>query len=297
MISKAKSIRGSSAGIDYIMKEEKNAYELCRNDVIGTNGKEILSEFRETQSLNSTCKNNTISIVLSPSNDQVHNAKELRKYTEKHVENLGLKDHQYIAYVHQNTQATHIHIIANRIDYTGKSLNDSYLGFKAQHSAESIAQEYGLTTAKEVRKERKFELSQTQNINSDLKAEIYHKHNIAVKKSSTFQAYMQNMQKQGLKIEPTINKGGKLQGFRIYDKSHDISFKASEISRNCSLSNMIKKGVSFDKLSIHNLAIDKKFSPAITKSLLTKGVSLTRPLLKVAKMSLKLASQEQDTGM
>jgi len=297
MISKAKSVRGSIAGIDYIMKEEKNAYELCRNDLIGANGKEILEEFRETQSLNSTCKNNTFSIVLSPNNDQDHNAQELRKYTEKHLENLGLKDHQFIAYVHQNTKATHIHIIANRIDYSGKSLNDSYIGFKAQHSAESIAKEYGLTTAREVQQEKKVEFYQSINIDQNLKSDIYLNHNIAVKQSSSFQEYMKNMQKKGLIIEPSINKGGKLQGFRIFDTKTNISFKASEINRNCSLSNMIKKGMSFENLSMQNLGVSRSFTPAIGKSLLENGVSLSSPLLKVAEISLKLAIKTIDRGM
>jgi len=297
MISKAKSVRGSIAGIDYIMKEEKNAYELCRNDLIGANGKEILEEFRQTQTLNSTCKNNTLSIVLSPNNDQTHSAQELRKYTQKHLENLGLKDHQYIAYVHQNTKATHIHIIANRIDYSGKSLNDSYIGFKAQHSAESIAKEYDLTTAREIRKERQIEYSKSRDIAPSIKAEIYHNHNIAVKQSRTFQEYMKHMQDKGLTIEPTINKGGKLQGFRIHDKANNLSFKASEVNRNCSLSTMIKKGISFDDLSLQNLGVSKSFTPAIGKSLLENGVSLSGPLLKVAEISFKLAIKTIDRGM
>ena len=35
MISKANATKGSAAAIDYIMKEEKQSYELYRNDVIG----------------------------------------------------------------------------------------------------------------------------------------------------------------------------------------------------------------------------------------------------------------------
>ena len=45
MISKAKATKGSVAAIDYIMKEEKQSYELYRKEVMGQNGSEILSEF------------------------------------------------------------------------------------------------------------------------------------------------------------------------------------------------------------------------------------------------------------
>ena len=87
MVSKAKAVGGSAAGIDYIMKEEKQSYELCRNDIIGENGTEILAEFRETQALNSNCKNNTFSIVLSPANDKIHTQQELREFTQQHLKN------------------------------------------------------------------------------------------------------------------------------------------------------------------------------------------------------------------
>ncbi len=249
MISKAKAVRGSTAGIDYIMKEEKNSYELCRQDVIGENGKEILAEFRQTQALNETCKNNTFTIVLSPSNDQIHSPQELRKFTQSHLKNLGLENHQYIAYVHQNTKATHVHIIANRIDYQGKALNDSYIGFKAQNSAEKIAKENGLTTAKEVRIEKAMNKEFDQLVTRDIKKEIYKDHNFAVKQSNSFADYVQIMHDKGYKIEPTINKSDKLQGFRIYDKQSELTFKASEIGKECRIPTMIEKGVSFEKLS------------------------------------------------
>lgn len=292
MISKAKAIKGSAASIDYIMKEEKNCFELCRNDVIGENGNEILAEFREVQSINDNCKNNTFSIVLSPNNDQVHNAQELRKFTEKHLENLGLKNNQYIAYVHQNTKATHVHIIANRINYKGKALDDSYIGFKAQNSAESIAKENGLTTAKEIRQEKAIERQLNKEINKEIKADIYKAHNISVKQSKTFPEYIQNMHNKGYKIEPVINKGNNLQGFKIHDKMSGLTFKASEINKNCGIKTMLEKGVSFKGMTLQNLG--KEVTKNITdKATLITPINLTPPLLKIASLSIKLFKSAQ----
>ena len=62
MISKAKATKGSAAAIDYIMKEEKQSYELYRNDVIGQNGSEILSEFREVGVSRRNGENSTLTI-------------------------------------------------------------------------------------------------------------------------------------------------------------------------------------------------------------------------------------------
>ncbi|MFV0233920.1 relaxase/mobilization nuclease domain-containing protein [Empedobacter falsenii] len=294
MISKAKATKGSAAAIDYIMKEEKKSYELYRNDVIGQNGAEILSEFREVQAMNEQCKNNTFSIVLSPNNDVVHHREELLRYTKDHLKNLGLENNQCIAYVHQNTKATHIHIIANRIDEKGKALDDSYIGFKAQNSAEKIALENGLKTAKEVRKEKEISRTLDKDLNKEIKADIYKKHNISVKQSRTFSEYMQNMYDKGCRIEPTINKGGKLQGFRIHDKLSGLDFKASEINKNCGMKSMMEKGISFKGMTMQTEIVK-----GLTKEVVTKPVevlSLLQPVLKIADVAIKVG-RSMNRGM
>ena len=286
MISKAKAIKGSAASIDYIMKEEKNAYELFRNDVIGNNGNEVLAEFREVQAMNEQCKNNTFSIVLSPNNDVVHQPKKLLEFTKAHLKNLGLENNQCIAYVHRNTKATHIHIIANRINEKGKALDDSYIGFKAQNSAEKIAIENGLKTAKEVRQEKVIERDLEKDLNKELKADILKKHNISVVQSRTFSDYIQKMKEKGCVIEPTINKGGKLQGFKIHDKVSGLNFKASEIHKNCGIKAMIGKGISFKGMTMRTDVVKGLTKEAITKPV--EVINLLQPTLKLANMTLKI---------
>jgi len=39
------------------------------------------------------------------------------------------------------------------------------------------------------------------------------------------------MHDKGYKIEPVINKGNNLQGFKIHDKMSGLTFKASEINK------------------------------------------------------------------
>lgn len=294
MISKAKATKGSVAAIDYIMKQEKDAYELYRHDVIGQKGSEILSEFREVQALNENCSNNTFSIVLSPNNDQVHSAERLLEFTKAHLKNLGLEDRQCIAYVHQNTKATHIHIIANRINEQGKALDDSYIGFKAQHSAEKIALENGLKTAKEVRQEKVIERTLDKVLNKELKADILKKHHFSVKESRTFLEYMDRMYEKGCRIEPTINKGGKLQGFRIYDKMSGLDFKASEIHKSCSMKSMIEKGVSFKGMEMQTEVVKGLAKQVVTKPV--EVIPLLQPFIQVADTAMKIG-RSRDRGM
>lgn len=294
MVSKAKAVKGSSKGIDYIMKEEKNCYELCRNDLIGENGTEILAEMRETQAMNERCMNNTFSIVLSPNAEEELTREQLRTFTQKHLENLGLKENQYIAYVHQNTKATHVHIVSNRVDYCGKALDDSYIGFKAQNSAESIAKENGMTTAKEIRKELQLEREMAREESKEIRSEIYKAHNYSVKESKTFEGYISKMNEKGYEIQPSINKGGKLQGFKIHDKANDLSFKASEIHRNCGIKTMVEKGIDFK-----GLEMQKQITKGLTKEIATQPVQLIsnlQPYVKAFELVAKIGSKIMDQG-
>ena len=85
-------------------------------------------------------------------------------------------------------------------------------------------------------------------VTRDIKKEIYKDHNSTVKQSHSFADYIQTMHDKGYRIEPTINKSDQLQGFKIYDKQSELTFKASEIGKECRIPKMIEKGVSFEKL-------------------------------------------------
>jgi hypothetical protein len=223
MISKAKSIRGSTQAIDYILNDKGQAVELDRNGVAGQNGKEILSEFRMVQAENKVCNQNTISIVLSPDSEQgKYSEEKLRAFLHKHLDNLGLRDNQWIASVHNSTDNQHIHIIANRINTQGKALDDSFISKKAQSSAEAIAKEYGLATANEI------SLSSNKNT-KELRKQINQSILECKAKSRSFEEFSLLMKGKGYEVKPTYNKSGVMFGMRIENGGH--SFKLSEINR------------------------------------------------------------------
>ena len=166
MVSKAKAVRGSAPSIDYIMsdKEMGDALILDSNGLAGENGNEMLSEMRFVQQSNTNCHNNCVSIVLSPSDEKKFTTEELKELTQDHLKNLGLDKNQYLATVHESTGQQHIHIFANRIDSNGKALNDSNIHLKAHESAEKLAKDRGLKTAKEVTR-RIQDLNATRSVN------------------------------------------------------------------------------------------------------------------------------------
>lgn len=275
MVSKAKSIKGSAKSIEYIQndKELGSAIELDRNGIVSDHPSEILQEFRLMQEANQKCNKNTISIVISPSDERAFTNEELRNIGKHHLEKLGLSDHQYLMTKHGSTDHPHIHILANRIDETGKALNDSHISLKSQTISENLSKELGLYTAKDWQKVRHLE-------QLPIKKEIQMSHQFALEHSKNYTEYKDLMRGKGVEITDTINKQGQLQGFKVKHLESGLNFKASEI----------KKGFGMNDLILHQVKMPAMSKPYqdMANSLLkltSRGIdpTLLNPALNIAK--------------
>lgn len=278
MIGKAKSCIGGGALANYVLGENKG-YELDRNLLCGTTPKEIVEEMKMIQDLNQRAINKTISLVLSPDIKDGKNLSddELRTMTKDYMNNLGIdtEKQQYIAFVHTEKEHKHIHIIANRVQPNGKLISDNHIGKRAQWIAHEIAKEKGLVSAKE----RMFEnIKNIEKSTDSLKTEIYKKHQEVLKQNpQSFQNWIKQMDLKGLEVKPTINKQGQIQGFRILDKETKNDFKASEIHRSMSASNLIKSGLKNDLNHNLDTTLKRVQSKQISKSHSNKNLGNTIP--------------------
>lgn len=231
MISKAKSITHVGAAIDYVVKREK-AELLVKEKVIGDTGAEIADDFRIFQRQNHTCRNNALSVVISPAieDGQRLDSRGLRQITQQYLDKMGLAGHQYAAFVHHDKAHKHIHLFVNRIDSEGKAAQDHFISKRSQRITDEIAREQGLVRAKDVQQAKEASLR-------PLKAQIKEVHLEAMKSYPTsFEAYSKAMQSRGVMIEPTINREGHRQGFRV--ASGGVSLKASEVWKGMTLKNI-----------------------------------------------------------
>ena len=243
MVSKATATRGSSQAFDYLLDDKGHAQELDRNLLTGENGQELLAEFREVQAQNTNCINNTYSIVLSPSNERSFTNDELRELGREHLKNLGfdLENTQYLMTVHRSTDQPHVHILANRIDMQGNAHKDNFIGKRAQRSAEQIAERLGLTTARDIQKNK--ELSLEPNIKA-IRKEIQQAFNQA-KQEPDFASFCSKMKSQGIEVREIHNSGGKLQGLRYVHSKSGADLKASEVGKEFGAKTLVQKGMPF----------------------------------------------------
>ncbi len=250
MIGKIKSCIGGFSLFNYVIDDEKGT-ELLRNNLCGENPIELMREMQIIQNLNQKATNKLISMVLSPHVDDGGklSKKQLQNLTKEFLKELEIDadNSQFIAFLHTEKRHRHIHILFNRVDENGKLLKDNYIGKKAQWAAHRVAEKNGLISAKQIRIDKIKEAEQIQSGSKNLRKEIYQKHlNVIATKPRTMEKYLSEMLKKGVKFIPTINKQGKLQGFRIRDMETQTEMKASEVHRNMGLKNLLDSGLFFE---------------------------------------------------
>lgn len=283
MIGKAKACVGGGALCNYILDYRKG-YELDRNLLCGTTPLEISEEFKILQSQNSRALNKTFSIVISP---EVEDGKklsdyELKKITKDFLIRLGIdpKHQQYIAFVHNEKEHKHIHIIANRVKSDGRLISDHHIGKKAQWIGHDIAIERGLISAKGVMIETIKNQAKIIDSSWRTKREIFNRHKDIIGSGKiSINEYVGQMKNNGIEINFIYNNKNEIQGYRLLDKKTGLDFKASEINRQMTLPNLIKSGVYFEK--------EKKFISSIQKTLDRFIVS------KIIQMAKKINKESQ----
>ena len=247
MIGKVKSCIGGTALANYVMKDAKG-YELLRNNLSGETPTEILHEIKIIQDLNQKAQYKTLSLVLSPekTEGQKLTNKELQEMTLDFLKELKIdtKNQQYLAFVHTEKEHKHIHIICNRVKDDGTLVSDNFIGKKAQWAAHRIAKERGLISAKERMIENLKNIEQGKDNKGAIKNKILEKHNLVMKiNPKSMEEYKHKMYDFGIKVIPTINRQGLIQGHRFLDLESGSDFKASEIHRKLGLNVLLEKEI------------------------------------------------------
>ncbi len=229
MIGKGKAIAHARASIEYGWNQEKGAEIVHSQFVSGESPKEISEDFKIVQEQNARCENNTLSFILSPTIGDGKNLskKQLGELTQRFLKEMELKERQAVAFVHRDQRHTHVHVYVNRIGFDGKAYNDSFIGKQSQFAAERVAKQMGLKTVREVQWEK---LNEIKNVRQQIRD--IHEKVMGQYRPRDFDRYIERMRQNDVKVIPSINKAGKLQGFRFEYRGHNL--KGSEVHRSMS---------------------------------------------------------------
>ena len=236
MIGKCKAIAHGSTALDYIFREGKLGSRLAFHNLCSREPKAIYEEMKVVSDHNSRCRNKflRIEIGIAPQDEKKLSVSELMWITHLFAKQMGLDNHQWVAVTHKDTDNRHIHIIANRISLYGEIYDTTFVSNRAARVAEEISRSKGLTIAKEVKAERKYQKEKVSQTREQTKKEVQQICYALLDKYkgggiSGHSMFLYDLSKSGVTIERLKNKQGKIYGLKFAYNGQ--TFKASEIGR------------------------------------------------------------------
>ena len=236
MIGKCKAIAHGSTALDYIFREGKLGYRLAFHNLCSREPKTIYEEMKVVSDYNSRCRNKflRIEIGIAPQDERKLPVSELMRIAHLFAKRIGLDNHQWVAVTHKDTDNRHIHIIANRISLYGEVYDTTFVSNRAARVAEEISREKGLTIAREIKAERKYQkakVSQTREQAKKVVQQICYSlldkyKGMGITGHSMF---LYELNKNNIAIERMKNKQGMVYGLKFSYCGQ--TFKASEIGR------------------------------------------------------------------
>ena len=236
MIGKCKAIAHGSTALNYIFREGKLGSRLAFHNLCSRDPKTIYEEMKVVSDYNSRCRNKflRIEIGIAPKDEKRLNIESVRKLALNFARQMGLEDHQWVAVTHKDTDNMHIHIIANRISLYGEVYDTTFVSNKAARVAEELSRKYGMTIAKEVKAEKKYQKSKANLTREQTKQQVQKICYALLEKYkgtgiTGHSMFLYELNKNGIAIERMKNKQGNVYGLRF--SYAEQTFKASEIGR------------------------------------------------------------------
>ena len=236
MRGKCKAIAHGSTALDYIFREGKLGYRLAFHNLCSREPKTIYEEMKVVSDYNSRCRNKflRIEIGIAPQDEKKLPVSELMRIAHLFAKRMRLDNHQWVAVTHKDTDNRHIHIVANRISLFGEVYDTTFVSNRAARVAEEISREKGLTIAKEIKAERKYQkakVSQTREQAKKVVQQICY--SLLDKYRDTgitgHSMFLYELNKNNIAIERMKNKQGMVYGLKFSYCGQ--TFKASEIGR------------------------------------------------------------------
>ncbi len=261
-----KSVSGGGALFNYVCKPSKG-FEVDRNLVSGITPKEIFEDFKIYIEQNQRASKKIFSMVLSPSIEDGHKftQDDFRDITLEFLKELDfdIKNQPYIAFLHNEKNHFHVHIIASRVNGDGSLIKDSHIGKKAQWAAHRVAINRNLISAKQVRIDKFIAIEKEKNQINSIQKNILNAHRSIVINQLNYEDYKRKMFENGFLIQPYLNKQNQLQGHKIIDVHSGIDYKASDIHRSLSLNNLFKIGILPKSNEILHKTLEKPYQEGL----------------------------------
>ncbi len=233
----AKNIKGQSfAGcVNYVMK--KDAEVLKAEGVMTMSREDICTSFEFQRSVRPEIKSPVghIHIAFAPEDSGRLTNEFMVKLEEEYMQNMGIKDTQYIIVKHNDTAHLHCHIVYNRINNTGQLITDKNDYRRNVATCKRLKDKYGLTYGKDKSRVNRNKLRGAERT----KHQIFDAVKLEISHSKSLDELRQNLTKYGISIELKFCRNNEIvEGISFCKGQH--KFKGSQIDRKYSYKGLLK---------------------------------------------------------
>ncbi len=219
---------------------ERRAEVILYNRCYG-NDKELIRQFNEVRQLNPKLAKPVLHITLGLAPGEKLPSGKLQEIAEDCAKEMGFSNNQFVAILHKDTGHQHLHIVANRIDFNGKTLSDSNNYQKIANYCRRMELKHHL---KQVLNPRRFlaeELRNTprldqrkQKLKEDIKACL-----AGSKDYAEFEQKMKSLRYQVIRARGIAFKDPQ----KVYTKGSELGFSLSTIEKLLTLKQELRNEV------------------------------------------------------
>jgi Relaxase/Mobilisation nuclease domain len=236
MISKALKAHSFYHTCRYIC-QKKGAQVLIAEGVRGHDFKLMAQDFINQQQMRPDKENACGHFILSFHPDDKPTDEMMMEIARKYLTRLGIVNTQFAVSKHTDKDHLHMHIVANMVDYEGKSISDSWIGLRGKKIAQQLTQEYKLIPAlkKDLSRTHLEALSNTEAT----RYEIFR----AISENLPYCRTMEDLEKRLLRLGIEVQykyKGQTQEKQGISFKKGKLCFKGSQVDRKYSLGGLLK---------------------------------------------------------
>lgn len=216
--------------VNYVMNKQ-DAKLLAADGVLLSDVKSIIQSFHIQRLMKPKIKHPVGHISLSylPNDKDRLSDGVMVTLAKEYMENMGIKDTQYIVVRHFDNDNPHVHLVYNRIDNNGKVISDKNDRYRNEAVCKKLKNKYSLTYGKGKDNVNKQKLKGKDKT----KYQVHDAVKDALKKAIDWTDLEKLLKEKGISISFKYKgQTNEVQGISF--TIGDVTFKGSEVDRNFS---------------------------------------------------------------
>ena len=228
-----------------LKEKNKEARLLYSEGLLTDTPRDIIDGFECQRHLNSRVQHwcGHISLSYSPKDAERMADDFMVKLALEYMDEIGIRNTQFIIVRHLDKEHPHCHIVYNRVDNDGKCVSDSFEYYRNNEICDEMKKKYGLTYG-----ENKDNVK-TQSLKGrpKIRQEIYLAVQAAKRSAKDWTTFQRELAQKGITVRKKFRRGStEVDGLSYFKDGQ--KFKASQVDRNgrCSY-DVICKALDWNK--------------------------------------------------